>query len=286
MSHVLAAVDDSAATTPVIAVAQWFGRLLDLEVVALHVTEDGSGATARAAADAAGVKVEVREGDPSRTILQAATDDNVLAIVMGARGLPADRVPAGHVALDVIRRVAKPVIVVPPDVRVPAGGRPLRLLAPVDDERPSADALRRSLDAIPTSDVELVLLHVFDAQHIPMFADHGSYDIDEWCNELVRRTTPSHEPHARVEWRVGHPAHTILAVERELEPDLLMLAWAGDLSRGRAAVVKRLLAHATTPVLLVPVVEAARMSAPTAGRRSPARSARVAPRLVPGRWSR
>jgi nucleotide-binding universal stress UspA family protein len=257
MSQLLAAIDDSAATAPVIAVAQWFGGLLDLEVVALHVSEDGSGATARGTADAAGVKFEIRAGDPSRTIRQAATDDDVLAIAIGARALPGDRMPAGHVALDVIRRVAKPVIVVPPDVRVPAGDRPLRLLAPVDDERPGADALRRLLDEMPTSDLDLVLLHVFDVQHVPMFANHGSYDIEEWCKELVHRTTPSHKAHARVEWRAGHPAHTILAVERELDPDLVVLAWAGNLSHGRAAVVKRLLAHATTPLMLVPVVGAA-----------------------------
>jgi hypothetical protein len=257
MSQLLAAVDDAAATAPVIAVAKWLGGLLDLEVVALHVSEDGSGTTARATADAAGVKFEIRAGDPSRTIRQAATDDDVHAIAIGTRALPGDRMPAGHVALDVIRRIAKPVIVVPPDVRVPAGDRPLRLLAPVDDERPSANALRRVLEAIHQHDLELVLLHVFDAQHMPKFANHGSYDIEEWCRELVRRTTPSHEAHARVEWRAGHPAHTILAVEHELDPDLLVLAWAGNLSHGRAAVVKRLLAHATTPLLLVPVVGAA-----------------------------
>jgi len=267
MSQLLAALDDSAATAPVVAVAQWFASLLDLEVVALHVSEDGSGTTARATADAAGVKFEIRAGDPSRTIRQAATDDDVLGIAIGARALPANRVPAGHVTLDMIRRVAKPVIVVPPDVRVPTGNRPLRLLAPVDAERPSADALRRLLDEMPTSDLDLVLLHVFDAQHMPRFANHGSYDIEEWCKELVRRTTPSHETQARVEWRVGHPAHTILAVEHELDPDLVVLAWAGNLSHGRAAVVKRLLAHATTPLLLLPVVTAATPDRPGSARR-------------------
>jgi nucleotide-binding universal stress UspA family protein len=256
MPQLLAALDDSAATAPVLAVAQWFGALLGLEVVALHVSEDGSGKTARATADAAGVTLETCEGDPRRAIRRAAGDDDVLAIAIGARALPADRVAAGHVALDVIRRVPKPVIVVPPDVRVPAGNRPLRLLAPVDAERPSTDALRRLLDDMPTSDVDVVLLHVFDAQHVPAFADHGSYDIEEWCEELVRRTTPSRAAQARVEWRVGHPAHTILAVEHELDPDLVVLAWAGDLSHGRAAIVKRLLAHATTPLVLVPVVGA------------------------------
>ena len=117
MSHVLAAIDDAAATAPVVAVAQWFAGLLDVEVVALHVSEDGSGTTARATAAAVGVKFEVRDGVPSRPIRRAASDDDVLGIAIGARGLPADRVPAGHVALDMIRRVEKPVIVVPPDAR-------------------------------------------------------------------------------------------------------------------------------------------------------------------------
>jgi nucleotide-binding universal stress UspA family protein len=257
MVQLLAALDDSAATAPVIAVAQWFGGLLDLEVVAMHASEDGSGTTARAAADAAGVKFEIREGDPARTIREAASDDDVLAIAMGARALPGNRVPAGHVALDVIRRVAKPVIVVPPDVRVPAGNPPVRVLAPVDAERRSAGALRQLLDKMQVPNLELVLLHVFDAEHIPMFSNHGGYEAEAWCEEFARRTTPLQVVEARVETRVGHPAHTILAVERELDPDLVVLAWAGNLSRGRAAVVKRLLAHATTPLVLVPVVAAA-----------------------------
>jgi nucleotide-binding universal stress UspA family protein len=253
MTKLLATVDDSAATTPVIAVAQWFGRLLGLDVVALHVTEDGSGKTAQAAADAAGVKLEIGEGDPARTISQVARDNDISAIVMGARALPGNRVPTGHVALDVMRQVEKPVIVVPPDVRVPAGDRPLRVLAPIDDERPSAGPLQQLLDEMHQPDLELVLLHVFDAQHIPMFSNHGSGDLEMWSEELVRRTTPAQENQARVEWRVGHPAHTILAVERDLDPDLVVLAWTRNLARGRAAVVKRLLAHATTPLLLLPI---------------------------------
>jgi nucleotide-binding universal stress UspA family protein len=257
MPKLLAAVDDSAATAPVIAVAQWFGGLRDLEVVALHASENGSGTTARATADAVGVKFEIHQGDPARVIRQAARDEDVLAIAIGARGLPGNRVPAGHVALDVIRRVPKPVIVVPPDVHVPPGDRPLRLLAPVDTERRSASALQQLLDEMHQPDLELVLLHVFDARHIPMFANHGPGDLEMWCEELVRRTTPSQQAQARVEWRVGHPAQTILAVEHELDPDLVVLAWAGNLSHGRAAVVKRLLAHATTPLVLVPVVDAA-----------------------------
>jgi nucleotide-binding universal stress UspA family protein len=257
MPQLLAAVDESTATAPVIGVAQWIGELLDLEVVALHVPEDGSGTTARQTADAAGVKFEIREGDPVRTIRAAAADPDVRTVALGARGLPGNRMPAGHVALDLIRRITKPVIVVPPDGRVPAVDGPMRVLAPVDNERPSADAVRRFLEPMQRIDVELVLLHVFDAQHVPMFANHGSYEMEAWSDELVLRTVPSQRAQTRVEIRVGHPAHTILAVERELDPDLVALSWSGNLSRGRAEVIKRLLAHATTPLVLVPVVDAA-----------------------------
>jgi nucleotide-binding universal stress UspA family protein len=250
MSQLLAALDDSAATAPVIAVAQWFGDLLDLEVIALHVSENGSGLTARRSADAAGVKFELREGDPMRRIREAADHPDVRAITLGARGLPATKMPAGHVTLDVIRRATKPVIVVPPDARLPTSHGPMRLLAPVDDERPSADALRQLLDQLQVPDLDLVLLHVLDAAHLPMFANHGTDEEEAWREEFARRTTPRHTEQARVETRVGHPAHTILAVERELDPDLVVLAWAGNLGHGRAAVIKRLLAHATTPLVL------------------------------------
>ena len=174
MSQLLAAVDDSAATQPVIAVAQWIARLFDLEVVALHVSENGSGTTARQTADAAGIKFELGEGDPARTIRAAASDPDVRAIALGTRGLPGNRVPAGHVALDLIRQIPKPIVVVPPDVRIPVADGPMRLLAPVDDERPSADALRELLDRMQPIDLEIVLLHVFDPRHMPMFANHGT----------------------------------------------------------------------------------------------------------------
>ena len=250
-SQLLAAIDDSAATAPVIAVARWFGGVLDLDVVALHVSEDGSGRAARRTTDAAGIELEIRTGSPVRTIRTCADAPDVRAVALGARGLPVNRMPAGHVALELIRQLAKPVIVVPPDVRVPVADGPLRVLAPVDTERPSTEALRRLLDEMRLPDLELVLLHVFDTQHMPMFANHCG-DLDIWRQELVLRTTPLRAAEARVETRVGDPAHTILAVERELDPDLVVLTWAGDLSHGRAGVVKRLLANATTPLVLVP----------------------------------
>jgi nucleotide-binding universal stress UspA family protein len=251
MPTILAAIDDSAATGPVVAVAQWFAGLLDLDVFALHVSEDGDGLTAQAVADAAGVKFELRAGDPVVTICDAAAEPDVRALAIGARGLPTHRMPAGHVALDLIGTVAKPVIVVPPDVRVPRDGR-LRVLAPVDEDPRSAAALQRLLEEMHPPGLEVVLLRVFDAEHMPKFANHGTYDADIFVKGLMRRTVPSELARTRVETRVGHPAHTILAVERELDFDVVVLGWGQDLVNGRASTVRRLLAHAKTPVILLP----------------------------------
>lgn len=257
MPHILAAIDDSAATRPVVALAQWFAALLDVEVVALHVSENGDGLTAQATADAAGVKFALRAGDPVPTIRDAAADSEVHAIAIGARGLPAYKLPAGHVALDLIRSVAKPVIVVPPDVRMPSDAR-LRMLAPVDEDPGSAAALRELLEQMHPPELELVLLRVFDAQHIPPFANHGTYDADSFAEEYVRRTVPTESARTRVEMRVGQPAHTILAVERELASDVVVLGWGRNLTGERASVVKRLLAHSTTPLILLPASKTAK----------------------------
>lgn len=251
MPHLLAAIDDSAATSPVVGVARWFAALLDLDVLALHVSENGDGLTAHAIADAAGVKFELRDGDPVATICDAAADSEVRAIAIGARGIPASKTPAGHVALDLIRSAPKPVIVVPPDARIPRGAR-LRVLAPVDEDPRSATALRQLLEEMHPPDLELVLLRVFDAEHMPRFANHGSYDADSFVDELVRRTVPTESARTRVEMRVGHPAHTILAVERELASDVVVLSWGRNLTGERASVVKRLLAHSRTPLILLP----------------------------------
>jgi len=253
-AKLLVALDDSAATGPVVAVAQWLGALVGLEVVAMHVSKDGSGALSRATANAAGVSFAVHEGDPAQQIRAVATDPDIRMIAMGARGLPTHPTPAGHVALEVIGRATKPIVVVPPDARVPIDGSRLRLVAPVDHEPANAKALRSLLEELEGADfaLDLVLVRVFDAEHMPMFSNHGGYEAEAWAKEFVIATTPLHVAQARVETRVGSPAHTILAVEHELDGDLVALACSGNLSHGRAAVVKRLLAHARTPLILLP----------------------------------
>ncbi len=250
MSYVLAAIDDSAATAPVIAVAQWFAALLDIEARALHITGDDTGATARAVADAAGVRLAVGHGDVVSMVCSAADNAEVRAVAIGARGVPASTTPAGHVALDLVCGIARPVLVVPPDARVPSGTS-ARVLAPVDEHLASSAALRDLLTQMRPADTEVLLLRVFDAEHVPPFANHGTYDADAFAQELKRRSIASLAIASRVETRVGHPAHTILAAERELACDLIVLTWSRYISDHHASVVRRLLAHSTTPLILL-----------------------------------
>lgn len=255
MPHLVAAVDDSAATGPVVALGQWFAALLEVDVVAMYVSEDGDGVTARAVAERAGVRFELQRGDPVTVLSELATRPDVSAVAIGARALPAQKMPAGHVALGLISTIDKPVMVVPPDARIPSDTR-VRVLAPVDDDPRSVPPLRRLLDQMHIPDLELVLLRVFDAEHMPSFQDHAGYDTDIFVKELVRRTAPDRSAQARVECRVGEVAHTILAAERELASDVVVLGWGRDLTAHRAAVVKRLLAHSRTPLILVPASSA------------------------------
>lgn len=271
MAQLLAALDDSAVARRVVAVAVAFGDLLRLQVVAVHASENGSGATAHEAADSSGVKFEMSEGDPASTLRKIASSPDVRALAIGARGPRTDRTPAGHVTLDICRRLSKPVIVVRPGARLPTAGV-LRVLAPVDDQPATAAALRQLIVGFDTPALELVLLRVFDADHTPVFADHGTYDAEIWCDEFARTAVPGEVARTRVEMRVGDPADMILDAVRDLTPDLVVLAWRRNASRGHAAVITRLLSHAETPLVLLPAIDNAngpaeeRQHAPSAGR--------------------
>ena len=250
MSYVLVALDDSAATAPVLAVAQWFASLLDIEVRALHVTKDDTGATARAVADAAHVRFTVGHGDPVSVVCAAADTADVRAVAIGARSIPASKMPAGHVALDLVCGITRPVLVVPPDVRVPSGTC-VRVLAPIDEHLGSSVALRELLTQMRPAETEVVLLRVFDAEHMPAFSNHAPHEADAFAQELTLRGIASLAIESRVETRVGNPAHAILAAEHELACDLVVLAWNRYLSDHHASVVRRLLArydHTTDPL--------------------------------------
>jgi hypothetical protein len=57
----------------------------------------------------------------------------------------------------------------------------------------------------------------------------------------------------RLETRVGRPDQLILPTAKELDCDVIALAWAQELAPDRARIVRDTLRRVGIPVLLVPV---------------------------------
>jgi nucleotide-binding universal stress UspA family protein len=141
MTTVLAALDSNSSAQPVLSTAIAVAELLDATVTGLHVRENAiSGAPELARA--AGVELREVSGSPVQQIVLAAQDPDVAALVLGARGLHGGPQPAGHTALDVITRVSKPVVVVPPHAQPPE--QLARILLPLEGTSESS----RALDAV------------------------------------------------------------------------------------------------------------------------------------------
>jgi nucleotide-binding universal stress UspA family protein len=250
VTQILAAIDNSPAARPVIDTAVWLGRLLGVSVAALHVREDGV-ETASAIAATRHLTVNVVEGDTVNALIDAIAVPDVLLGVVGARGAPSGRRPAGHVALAVAQAVAKPLIVVPPESVCPAAAASGQILVAVDDAPESGAAAREAARMFAGSDAKVVLLHVFEAATVPRFWDQAHHAGQSWSREFLARRL--HRADTNLELRSGAPGVSVLEVADEDSADLIVLSWAQDLSIGRAKTVQDVLTRSRVPVLLMPV---------------------------------
>jgi nucleotide-binding universal stress UspA family protein len=258
MNVLLAALDDSAAARPVLAAARRVAPYVDADVVGVHVREDGSGSTARALADAAEVPLLVRDADGADVVAElgaALHELQALAIVAGARRVPAGAQPAGHVAIRLVQEMRTAVVIVPPD----AEDRPiLRVLVSVEGngESDALVAFIDRLDELPGPEVpdpEVVALHVFEPADLPLFGDEPVLETEAWAHEFLRRVASSPIDRIRLEVRVGNVADVVPASAQELGADLVVMGWHGSLSGGHGRVVRRMLEQAIVPVMLLPI---------------------------------
>jgi len=250
MSVVMAAIDNSAAAKPVLVTASAIGRLLDVTVVALHARENG-GATARAAADAAHVELEMACPPVATALAAAARRPEVTALVVGARGTPGGRRPAGHTALALATSLDKPLVVVPPLARL--ADRIRRILVPLDGTPASAAALSGTVRLACRGAVEVVLLHVHGEETLPAFEEQSEHELDAWSAEFLARSCADATGNIRVEVRAGVPGRRVVEAAGELAPDLIALGWSRNLAEGHGAVVREVLATSSVPVLLLPM---------------------------------
>ena len=245
---ILAAVDNSAAAGPVLAMAAALAPVLGATVEAVHVTENG-GATATALAEQLGVPLRMMGGDPLETITELAGAGDVLAVVVGSRDRPRGR-HAGHLALALADRMSKPVVMVPPDARPP--DRVRTVLVAMEGTPSKARGLRRAVTLAEGAGVELVVLHVDDEDSIPSFSDQVQHETDAYAREFLDRYCQG-ATSARFESRIGVPADEILAATAELAPAIVALGWPQADDPARGEVAREVVDRSDVPVLLIAV---------------------------------
>jgi nucleotide-binding universal stress UspA family protein len=248
VTTVVAAIDNSSAAGPVLATAEAVGRLLGGEVIAVHVRVNGE-RVARSEAESAGIPLRIESGDPVERLSVATEDEDVLALVVGARGIPPGPRPAGSTALALITSLPKPVVVVPPDT---PGPRPLRrLLVPLEGTWETSSAPHAVVGRAREGDLDLVCLHV--RATAPPFSDQLKYEAEAWADEFLARYWPGPGV-PRLETRIGLPRESVLTVADDVGADAIVLGWSQALLPGRAEVVREVLDRWRRPVALVPIL--------------------------------
>jgi len=249
MTTVLAAVDESTTNEPLLAGAVALAALLDAEARAVHVREgDGSQAVAEVAAGL-GVPLRIVDGTVSDVLAEMSGDPDVVALAVGSRDVPAAACPPGHIAMELVTAVRKPVLVIPPDAAQPSRLR--EVLVPLDGTMQTAEALSEAISFAVKNGLEVSIVHVHDESCLPCFEDQPQHESAAWVDEFLRRYCAI-DGKLPVVTRIGDVADEILAVSQERGTDLIMLAWKRDLAPGRAAVVRDLLTRSSVPLLLYP----------------------------------
>jgi len=247
MSTVLAAIDPSPISRAVLDVAREVARVLGARMDAVHVVEEGEGPPAEIASGE--TPVRLLGGDPSSVLVAEASAEDVVAIVVGACREVGGPTPTGHVSLDVIGSVPKPVVVVPPSTRegyelhtvlVPVLGRP-------------AEALEDVVVLAENPELHVVVLRALDELSIPAFEDQAHYDTQAWADEFLARWVPGAAADTAMEVRIGEPEELVVAVAQEVCADMVAIGRRRDVPTAQAPLVLTALEHSPVPVVLLPI---------------------------------
>ena len=250
MKTVVAALDNSQSDTAVLAAARALALLLDARVEALHVRTNGD-RSARKAAEAAGVPLRTVSAPVVERLVEAAEAEDVVALALGARATPGGARPLGGTAAAVATALLKPMIVVPPEARVPDEFR--RVLVPLEASVSASLAPRTLVELARGTTIEAIALHVYDDDSLPLFTDQPQHEQEAWAREFLARYCPAGLGNVQLETRVGRSDALVPLVAGECGCDLVALGWSQALAPGRAPVVRATLERSRLPVLLVPV---------------------------------
>jgi hypothetical protein len=250
MKKVIAALDNSIASKPVLTTALALGELLGAEVAPVHVAVDGV-RVAAAVAEGAKLPLRIVHGSVVERLLDEAGAGDVAAVVLGARGTPGDRRPLGSTALAVATLLPSPVVVVPPDAVPRTTLR--RVLVPVEGDVSQTLTPRAIVELARGRELGVVVLHVHEAVSLPAFTDQPQHEQSAWAREFLRRYCPWGVGSVQLEVRVGRSDVLVPLVAEDTRVDLIALGWAQELADDRAPVVRAALERGGLPVMLVPV---------------------------------
>ncbi|WP_225728984.1 MULTISPECIES: universal stress protein [unclassified Nocardia] len=198
-------------------------------------------AVADALADVICGQVYRQSGDaPAEVFLRALADP---AIALGVLARDAAAWP-------IVQATAKPVVLVPEGI---PHSVIQRVLVPLDGTEEATTAVAETVRLFRTAGMEIVVLHVFDRKTVPAYWDQAAHARDAWEEEfLARYCTPYFSgPKQKLTLRNGAPGETVVDVAAA-SADLIVLGWSQQVRPGRAETVRRTVAAATVPVLLVP----------------------------------
>jgi len=213
------------------------------------------------------VRLHAARGDPARAITHVASEIAANAILISSHGATRDlQVPAGHVTLAVLEAPPCPVYVVRSALSMHGQAHRLhclrRIMVPLDGTSEAAQSIEYASALALNANARLLMLHVLPdrpelarATVAPRYADQSHYEFEAWEDEFIRssfaRSARPPEVRAEVCLCSGDPGVEIARFAREEDCDLIVAAWGGRLSPGRAHVVRTLLREAVCPILLL-----------------------------------
>jgi nucleotide-binding universal stress UspA family protein len=211
-----------------------------------------------------GWSIDVRVGEPSAAIIDAARAMRVRLIVMCTH-TAATRPTAilGHTALDVLRAAPCPVVLVSP-ARGLGRWRPDRILLPHDGSQTANAAVGPAAELVRQAGSELLVVQVGAAGGgapaergsltMPLYVDQPQHEWPGWTDELLGRLAclcPDGELRAHLHVRSGEPGPEVVRIAADQSADLIVLAWKGEWAGEHAKTLKTVLRNAPCPIMIV-----------------------------------
>ena len=199
----------------------------------------------------------VEAGWPGKLIEKAARDFDVDLIVMATHGRTGmARLFLGSIAEHVIRTSDRTVLSFGPGTAV---GALKKILCPVDFDPNSISALKFGWRLAQRYKASVSLLHVvalpFEPAEVPVEAPVPEWEQNSLAElEEVATENLSAKARCKLMVRRGDPALAILEVEKELKPDLIVMATHGRTGLSHmvlGSVAERTVRESTAPVLTV-----------------------------------